>query len=315
MKAAATDTFSFVINSYLASPKFQALAPNSQASYRRYLLRVEGSDLGAMPADQIRPKLIQAFLDGMAEKPGAQANAAVALKALEWWAAGPRELTGPFMKGVEVIGTSGGHQPWTDAQVALAEQHARPDIARAIVLAANTGQRASDLVRMAWCDIEKHEGRAGINVTQKKTGVQLWIPFTRHLAAAMETWDRKPAPISLKRGDWVDTTPILLKRDGTRWTRSDISMAWKWERDHNPALESCRDQVLHGLRATACIRLRRLGATESEISAMIGLSIPMVSRYCRFSDQRKNATAAADLMDGTNGERTVVKFVKQKTAD
>jgi len=67
-----TGTFSFVINSYLGSPKFQALAPNSQASYRRYLIRVEKSDLGSLPADEIRPKLIQAFLDGMAEKPGAQ---------------------------------------------------------------------------------------------------------------------------------------------------------------------------------------------------------------------------------------------------
>lgn len=297
-----TDTFSFVINSYLGSPKFEALAPNSQASYRRYLIRAEKSDLGSLPADQIRPKLIQAFLDGMAGKPGAQQNACVALKALEWWAAGPRELTGAFMKGIETVGTSGGHRPWTDAQVALAELHARPDIARAVVLAANTGQRASDLVRMAWTDIEEHEGRLGINVTQKKTGLQLWIPFTNHLSAAMAKWERRPAP-------------ILLKRDGTRWTRSDISMAWKWERDHNPALAPCRDQVLHGLRATACIRLRRLHATEAEISAMIGLSIPMVTRYCRLADQQKNAMAAVHYLDGTNGERTSVKFVKQKTSD
>ena len=297
MKPTATDTFSAVINSYLESPKLRALAENSQASYRRYLLRAERSDLGALPADQIRPKLIQAFLDGMAEKPGAQANAYVALKALEWWAAGPRELTGAFMLGVETIGTSGGHKPWTDAQVALAEQHARPDIARAIVLAANTGQRASDLVRMAWTDIVEHEGRQGINVKQKKTGLELWIPFTQHLMAAMAGWERRPAP-------------ILLKQDGTRWSRSDISMAWTWERRHNPALEPCRDMVLHGLRATACIRLRRLGASEAEITAMIGLSIRMVSRYCRFSDQQKNAMAAVHFLDGTNRERTSVQFVK-----
>lgn len=318
MKNPEVPTFSSVINMFLGSPKFMALAKNSQAGYRRYLLLAEHpNSLGAIPADEIKPKMILAFLDTFLEgdpRPGAQQNAYVALKALEWWAAGPRELTPAFMKGIEIEGTDGGHKPWTDAQVALAEQHARPDIARAIVLAANTGQRASDLVCMAWCDIVKHEGRPGINVIQKKTGLELWIPFTQHLISAMATWERKEAPVSL-RGTWVDTTPILLKRDGSPWTRSDISMAWTWERRHNEALAPCRDQVLHGLRATACIRLRRLGATESQISAMVGLSIPMVARYCRKSAQVDNAVAAADFLDGTNRERTIVKFVKQNSAE
>lgn len=48
---------------------------------------------------------------------------------------------------------------WTDAQVALAEKCFRSDLARAITLGANTGQRISDLVRMCWTDIETFRGK------------------------------------------------------------------------------------------------------------------------------------------------------------
>lgn len=286
-----TKPFSTVIDAYLDSDKFLRLALSTQHAYRRYLLRAAKGLLGATPADQVRPKLIQAFLDGMAETPGAQQGAHVAIKALEWWASGPRELLPIITIGVEVIGTDGGHKPWTDTQVALAEKHARPDLARAVILAANTGQRISDLVRMAWTDLEEIDGHLGVNVIQKKTGRQLWIPATRHLTTAVATWERQPAP-------------LLLKRDGTRWNRGDLAMAWKREREGSPALASCAELVFHGLRATACVRLKRLGATTLQISDMVGLSEQMVIRYCRFSVQRENAMAAVHFLDGVNRERT-----------
>lgn len=284
--------FSAVIDAYLDSPKFLDLAGSTQQAYRRYLLWAAAGSLGRTDANEVRPKLIQRFLDGLADTPGAQLGAHVAIKAMEWWAAGPRELLPhPITTGVEVIGTSGGHKPWNDLQVAAAEQHGRPDLARAVILAANTGQRISDLVRMAWTDLEEIDGRLGVNIVQRKTGLQLWIPFTQHLMAAVATWERRPAP-------------LLLKRDGTRWDRGVLAMAWQRERDNNPALACCAGLVFHGLRATACVRLRRLGASEAQISDMVGLSIPMVSRYCRFSVQRENAMAAVHFLDGTNRERT-----------
>ena len=57
--------------------------------------------------------------------------------------------------------------------------------------------------------------------------------------------------------------------------------------------------VIHGLRATACVRLSRAGATTRQISDMIGMSEQMVARYCRFSDQKENAVAAVMHLDGT----------------
>jgi integrase len=285
------ESFALVVRAYLSSPKFLSLAPSTQQAYRRLLnLAARPDILGALSVHVIRPSLVQGFLDGLANRPGQQINARVALKAVERWAIVRELLPMPITLGTEVIGTSGGHKPWEEAQVAIAIERAKPEIARAVLVAANTGQRGSDLIRMRWSDLEEIDGRMGINVRQRKTGLQLWIPFTKSLTAAVATWERRP-------------TPLLLKDNGAPWSsRGDLAMAWQRERDANPALVPCRGLVLHGLRATACVRLSRLGATTRQISDMVGLSEPMVGRYCRFSVQRDNAMAAVLRLDRTPWE-------------
>lgn len=286
-----SETFAEVIRAYLASPKFAALARSTQIGYRQYLKLAELPEiLGARRKDEIRPSLVQGFLDGLADRPGAQQRAWVALKAVEKWAL-PRDLLAfPIMTGTEFIRSKDGHRPWTDRQVGVAEECARSGLARAVTLAANTGQRGSDLVRMAWSDVEKIDGRLGVNVRQQKTSKELWVPFTQPLLAAVATWERRPGP-------------ILLRDDGAPWTRKQLTEHWSRERDSNPQLAPCSELVLHGLRATAVIRLRRAGAKATQIADMIGMSIAMVERYCRFADQRDNALAAVHYLDRTAPER------------
>ena len=197
----------------------------------------------------------------------------------------------PITTGTEIVGGGDGHRPWTDAQVATAEHFARSDLARVITLAANTGQRGSDLFRMRWTDIETVEGRPGINVVQRKTGLAIWIPMTQPLMAAIETWERRP-------------TPLLLTATGEPWkNRHQLSEAWTRERERNPKLALCAGLVLHGLRATAVVRLRRSGATTPQIADMVGLSFPMVERYSRFANQKQSALAAVHFLDRTGAEQ------------
>jgi integrase len=282
------DSFAAVIKAYMASPKFAKLAPGTQANYR-HLLELAGRPdiLGGVKAAAMHPALVQGFLDELADRPGAQMNAKTALTACATWATVRRLLPPyPITKGTEVVGGGDGHRPWTDQQIDTAVRHARPNISRAILLAANTGQRGSDLVRMRWIDLEIHHGRLGVNVIQRKTKLEIWVPFTQQLSVAMESWERLPGPI--------------LRTGGKPWhARNSLSKAWARERDTNAELATLRGLHLHGLRASACVRLRRLGATEAEISSMVGLSIPMVSRYCRFSVQKDNAMAAVYRLDGT----------------
>src|SRR5262249_43160631 len=139
----------------------------------------------------------QAFLDGLSDFPGKQSKAKTALMALQKWAIVRDHLPYPIMLGTEVAKSDGGHEPWTVDQVHTAIREARPDLARAVALGANTGQRRSDLVRMRWTDLEELEGRKGINVTQKKTGEKLLIPLTHQFAAELATWERRPGFILL----------------------------------------------------------------------------------------------------------------------
>lgn len=292
-------TFASVIRAYMTSAKFLNYAHNTRVMWSRELVLAELPPLGELSVEVVRPALIQAFLDGYAGRPGKQMAALTAIKQLERWAIVRDLLPYPITTGVEVERSDGGHVPWSDAQVALAEEHARPELAMVVTLAANTGQRGSDLVRMRWGDIEDFRGRPGINVVQRKTSRELWVPLTQALQTAMATWERRPGF-------------ILLRPRGGPWTREKLSAAWMAEREKNESLKPLAEAglVLHGLRATACVRLSRSGATTRQISDMVGMSEDMVARYCRLSSQRENASAAIVHLEGTPREHVANKWLK-----
>lgn len=291
------DSFAALIRLYKTSKKFEGYSEGTRDLWGRELdFASRPNCLGAVSLQVIRPALIQAYLDGLDGRPGKQAAAYAALKQLEKWAIVRDLLPRQIMTGVETEHPKGGHLPWTDEEVALGERYARPDLSRAITLAANTGQRGSDLIRMCPTDLETYKGMLGINVTQKKTGKQVWVPVTSPLAAAIETWERRPGP-------------YLTRLDGSAWTRKALTHAWDWEKEHNPDLKplAARGLVLHGLRGVACVRLKRAGADTLQISSMVGMSEPMVANYCRFSIQKENAAAAVILLERTISERKLDK--------
>lgn len=293
--------FAAVVHMYLASTNFRDdKSSGTQELWGRELrLAAHPDGLGSVSVDEIRPRLIQAFLDGISDRPSKQNSALTALKQLEKWAIVRDLLPRQITLGVEAKKRKGGHIPWTQEQVELAERHARPDLSRAVTLQANTGQRGSDLVRMGWGDIETYDGVKGIGVKQRKTGREVWIPITSTLAAAMATWERKPGP-------------ILTKADGSAWgSRKDLGAAWALHRTNNRALEELwylgpnHDQParMHGLRGYACVQLLRAGANTRQISDMVGMSEPMVANYTRFSLQKANAVAAVIHLEKTIQER------------
>jgi integrase len=267
------------------SPKFQSYAYNTQVLWGKELAFAERPDtLGALSVYEIRPALVQAFLDGLADRPGKQVAARAALRQLERWALVRDKLPHHITTGTEVTHSNGGHMPWTEGEVRHVELHGRRDIANAITLGVNTGQRCSDLVRMRREHLEYAEGRLGVNVTQRKTGKQLWVPATKQL------------------GEWLTTSSsdFLITSQGKPWPSAKaLSQAWTYERNTNPALAAHKEAglVMHGLRAAACVRLSRVGANTRQIAAMVGMSEDVVARYCRFSRQKDDALAAVRLLD------------------
>lgn len=297
------DSFAAVVRAFMASPKFGKYSDATKSLWGRELQFMARPDcLGPLGRYAIRASLVQAFFDGLTGLPGKQRAALAALKQLEKWAVVRDILPQQITIGVEIEALTGGHIPWSDEHVALAEQYARPDLARVITLGANTGQRGSDLIRMNPNDVENYGGIDGINVRQKKTGREVWIPITSPLAAAIATWERRPGP-------------FITMPDGRAWKRDALTKAWAYERDTNPKLVSLRHGgaeqnhplVLHGLRGHACVRLLRAGANTRQISDMVGMSEEIVQVYTRFSVQRENASAAVFHLERTLRERKIDK--------
>lgn len=301
-KRISENCFAAVVRTFMspANPKWVRYADASRDLWQRELIRASRPDcLGDLSVNTIRPALVQAYLDGIADRPSKQQAALSALRLVEKWAIVRDLLARPITTGVETGESDGGHVPWGDNHVLMVERHGRQDFARLVTLGANTGQRRSDLIRMGWSDIETYNGTRGIKITQKKTGREVWVPITSNLSAAMETWERKPGP-------------FLRKLDGNLWTDDQITAAWTRHRDSNPDLEPLKREglVIHGLRGHACVRLLRAGANTRQISDMVGMSEPMVKNYTRFSDQRENATAALFHLERTGRERTNVMLLK-----
>src|SRR5678816_923548 len=77
--------FSAVIKAFLNSPYFGGLGESTQDHWKRELVLAEMT-LGPLDVAEVRPSIIQAHLDGLAEYPGKQELARTALRALEKWA-------------------------------------------------------------------------------------------------------------------------------------------------------------------------------------------------------------------------------------
>lgn len=302
-------TFAHVIRKFMASGAFTTKAESTMRNWGNALrLAEEEGGLGGCSVQVIRPAIIQCFLDGLSHFPGKQSVAYTALKAVEKFAVVRDLVPIPFMTGTQIIGSDGGHEPWPDAFISLAEQYAAPNLAKAVILALHTGQRGSDTVRMGMSDIEEKicptTGiyRRGLNVIQQKTGRRLWVPFlSAEFEATVMSWERRPGP-------------FYVNPKGLPYTRPSLSTAWNRERDGNEALKPLSEagMVLHGLRATAIVRARKRGLSDLQISNVYGMSPPMVGRYSRLADQGDMAMAAIHFLDRTGGER-VTEIIQKNT--
>ena len=84
----------------------------------------------------------------------------------------------------------------------------------------------------------------------------------------------------------------MATEDGTKFKSKQLANMWSYERKTNPVLKPERRSRAPRAAASAVVRLRRAGASEGEIAAIVGRSEGMVKRYCRLPDQKVNAIAA-----------------------
>jgi integrase len=289
-----TGTVGALIDAYIISwPSLQRrLSEGTQDQYRRYLKPVRKA-WGDLPADSLRPKHVDALIRKIgAETPAAANNVLDALKAMCRWALGPVELLNRDpTQGVHRFAKGKGHEPWTEDQLAFAEQTFTGMFRRYYFLSRYTGQRISDIVRFGWSDLDGD----GLSLPQKKTGVRPWCPIFPELAAEMATWERRPGPFLLQETG---------KSAGRPYSTNQMWKVFDREREKHPILAGA---VPHGLRANAAIRLRASGLTAMQISDMIGMSVEVIEHYCRHADRKASGTAVLREFQ----ERQRAEVVKQ----
>ena len=236
------------------------------------------------PKKGLRPSHVRQAMEKLAETPGAANNFLGAMQALSKWGRAKGLLDFPLTDGVEAYQMDGGHKPWTDEQIKVAHEHLTGDVRKGVMLLLYTGQRGSDQVLLGPTMIDDGGFDLGWR-GQQKTGTRPWCPIFPELKKEMDTWEKRPGPfVRNKEGG-----KCTRARFNTFFNEAKVVLAAK-------GITALDGTTLHGLRGTACIRLKREGFADSVIADMVGMSIAMVQRYTRFEDKRVTGKSVLALL-------------------
>jgi integrase len=281
------DTFGAVLDGYLEFIRTSGTITAGTIDQYERALRTARTAWGDLPAKGLRPVHVQAIMDGLAGTPGKANNFLSAMRALSTWARVRDHIEHSLTEGVKPYAKDTGHKPWTPEQIEAAVTKLTGVIRRGVILYMFTGMRGSDAVRLGWTDIDD----GGFSLTTQKRKRDVWCPIVPELASEMATWEKRPGPFLLQEGG---------RANGKRFTRKLFSTHFAEARDKIPELAGV---TLHGLRCTAVIRLRRAGLSTGQIGDIVGMSLPMIERYCRFADRKTSGQAALLTLKRTSGEQ------------
>lgn len=292
--AVLVDTVDATIDAYLAflPTNKKKLADGTIDQYQR-ALRTARTAWGSLPVKGIRPVHVQAIMDRLAATPGKANNFLSAMRAFSAWARPRDHVEHSLTEGVKPYDKDEGHKPWTQEQIDVAMAKLTGVVRRGVALYLWTGMRGSDAVRIGWTDVDE----GGFSYRSQKTDREVYCPIVPELEREMAGWERRPGPF-LYQGEG--------KAEGHRYSRKLFSKHFAAARDEIPELAGT---TLHGLRCTAVIRLRRAGLSTAQIGDIVGMSIAMIERYCRFAD-RKISGHAALISLNERSENAAVKRSK-----
>lgn len=275
---------------YYRSPGFLALKPVTQGNYRRILDRFCEAHGNKAVAGMSRAALMR-IVGEMADRPGAAIVLMKRLKTvvgfaldLGWIAVDPTHRLRTY--------ASAEIHTWTEEEVAAFERRwpigSKQRLAFALHL--YTGQRRSDVYRMAWDD---YTGEA-MRVVQQKTGAKLTVATHPELRAILQATPRKG--VSILVTDW-----------GKAFT---VAGYGNWLRDAIREAGLPKRCVLHGLRKVTARRLAEAGCTPHEIMAMTGHQcLSEVERYTRAANQVALSRKAVEKQSlALGGERAASRW-------
>lgn len=243
-------TYDALIASYYRTPKWLAMKPSSQRTYRGIIERFRKAN-GTKDVRRVTTAAIDAKLARMAETPAAANNLRKTLAKLHrhaiklgWRADNPVAATDGYKQGK-------GWHCWTEGEIATFEARwplgSRERLAMAMLL--YTALRRSDMVAVG----RQHRHGDEFHLRHEKNDSDTIIPIAPQLAAAL---DAMPGT----------TMTYLVTEFGKPFTANGFGN-WFRDRCDKAGLPHCS---AHGLRKAMSRRLAESGATPLEGRAITG---------------------------------------------
>jgi integrase len=277
---AAQGTIEALVRSYMQNREYRDLRQTTKVGYASRLESIRTKHGHRLVAEMTRERIVKAFLDPYADRPGAALSMLKMLRILIkhaitlGWRSNDPSLGIKRPKQGEV-------RSWTDAELMQFEAHwqigTRQRLAFALML--NTGQRRSDVYRMTWADVTGDT----IRVVQQKTGAKLTIALHSDLRAILA--ETKRTHLAILTTDYG--RPFTV--DGFSGFMRDAIKAAGLPIECQP----------HGLRKAAGRRLAEAGCSSRELMAVLGhKTLSEAERYTRDADQARLASAAVARLEG-----------------
>ncbi|WP_313332142.1 tyrosine-type recombinase/integrase [Sphingobium yanoikuyae] len=273
--APAQSSFAWLVGKYRKSPEFAMLRPRTRDDYE-ISLNVIVEELGDQPYAFTTRKMLKAVRDGYSATPRKADKLKAMMSRLYSWADEEEHVPEGFnpAAGLKKLRKKPEpYVPWSDEEIDLLLANAPSHVVTPVMLAAYTGQRASDVVSMTWT---QYKGST-IRVKQDKTGEPLDIachPKLRAYLDSLRATDRKGVVMATSAED-RSYTAGSLSQALTRAIRQ---------------IDEMPHRTMHGLRYAAAARLEEAGCTVAEIAAIIGhRTYQMAMKYIA---QRKAAQRA-----------------------
>lgn len=267
-QSARQQNLSSLCDDYQDSPDFPSNAKTAK-DYRRHLDSVR-SMFGEMSYRQIEAQgsraLFLEWRDELARERGkrtADYVMTVLGRVLSW--AAHREIIArnPLERIGRLHSATRADCVWTlDAEAALAAVAPGP-VSLACQIAAWTGQRQGDILKMTW---KAYDGRS-LTVRQGKTGAAVRVPVSAPLKAMLDAEKR--------RGAFIVCTERAMKGSGGRRSPNAVfgpytSDGFRSSFDAAMKEAGIMGLTFHDLRGTFATRAQEGGATEAEVSAVTG---------------------------------------------
>ncbi|MBZ9985713.1 tyrosine-type recombinase/integrase [Mesorhizobium sp. BH1-1-5] len=261
--------FSASIIRYRASADYKKLAESTRRNWGPWLDRI-ADHFGALSVRQfdrpekIRPR-IRSWRAKYAETPRAADYGMQVLSRVLSFEVDRGAIASNPCEGIKQL-YSGSRSEiiWTDADIARLKAVCSKEVAFAVDLAAHTGLRVGDLIRLSW----SHVGEDAITITtgKSKHRREAVIPLYDALRDVLARIPRR-SPV------------ILTSSKGRPWTKEGLGSSFREAKKE--AWPEGENLHFHDLRGTACTKFYIASLTEREIAEMMAWEEETVSRIIR----------------------------------